>query len=209
MNAPSNTGAYAVAAGRADAEVEIKKSRFIAWADYASTREQAMALLAEAKKHYPDARHHCWAYLLGPGSAPLSQAFSDDGEPGGTAGKPMLNVLCHKGIGDIVVVVIRYFGGVKLGAGGLVRAYSQATQAVIDQLQTRIITPQSEYVVVADFATEQWLRHWLGQHQGELLAVHYADAVSYHIALAPQDLDSLQTQLAALGWSAVPAHSAN
>ncbi|AFU98553.1 IMPACT family protein [Simiduia agarivorans] len=207
MTEPTINGAYAVAAGRAEAETEVRKSRFIAWADRAQTREQAMALLADAKARYPDARHHCWAYLLGPGLTPASQAFSDDGEPGGTAGKPMLNVLSHKGIGDIAVVVIRYFGGIKLGAGGLVRAYSQATQAVIDQLETTMITPVSHYTVIADYAAEQWLRHWLGQHQGELVAVEYADQVTYRLALPQQFFADLQAPLAASGWSLLPDES--
>ncbi|MCW8886021.1 MAG: YigZ family protein [Motiliproteus sp.] len=112
---------YSVPQQRIEVETEIKKSRFIAWADRAENRDQAMAVLSEARNRYPDARHHCWAYLIGNPAQPKTQAMSDDGEPSGTAGKPILNVLQHNEIGDVMIVVSRYFGGIKLGAGGLVR----------------------------------------------------------------------------------------
>ena len=107
---------------------EVKKSKFFAFAACTPDRETAMQYLAAKRAEYPDARHHCWAYLLGNPHSPTSAAMSDDGEPSGTAGKPILNVLQHKGVGDITIIVTRYFGGIKLGAGGLVRAYSSAAQ---------------------------------------------------------------------------------
>ncbi|CAG0912002.1 unnamed protein product, partial [Cyprideis torosa] len=113
------SAAFFVPASRVEHELVVNKSRFIAWIAPASDREQAMALLDEARLAYPDARHHCWAYVLGNPSNAASAAANDDGEPAGTAGKPILNVIQHKAIGNIMVVVIRYFGGIKLGAGGL------------------------------------------------------------------------------------------
>lgn len=103
--------AYAVPAERTRAEIEIKKSRFIAYAQQVETREQGMQWLAEIKQQYPDARHHCWAYLIGNPSCASNAGMGDDGEPSGTAGKPILNVLQHKGVMDIMVIVVRYFGG--------------------------------------------------------------------------------------------------
>lgn len=96
-------------------KLDIKKSRFIAWAEKVTNRQEAMAFLERSKQTYPDAGHHCWAYQLGHPQSPISAAMSDDGEPSGTAGKPILNVLQHKNIGDVMVIVIRYFGGIKLG----------------------------------------------------------------------------------------------
>jgi putative IMPACT (imprinted ancient) family translation regulator len=94
---------YPIPAERARAEIEIKKSRFIAYADYVESREQAMQMLAELKATYPDARHHCWAYLLGDPSCASNAGMGDDGEPSGTAGKPILNVLQHKDVGYYTV----------------------------------------------------------------------------------------------------------
>ncbi|PID42286.1 MAG: YigZ family protein [Proteobacteria bacterium] len=154
---------------------EIKKSRFIARAARASDRSQAMALLELARADYPDARHHCWAYLFG---EPVSAAMSDDGEPSGTAGKPILNVLRHKDVSDIMIIVIRYFGGIKLGAGGLVRAYSAAAQLAMDALETEVVVPMCSGLATCDFAMEQPVRHWLSVNLGKVLAVDYqADAL--------------------------------
>ncbi len=114
-----------------ETETEVKKSRFIARATKVTDRQSAIAFVEQAKQDYPGARHHCWAYLLGNPASASSAAANDAGEPSGTAGKPILNVIQHKGVGDVIVVVIRYFGGIKLGAGGLVRAYSGAAEAVM------------------------------------------------------------------------------
>lgn len=166
-----------VPAAEAEAEIEIKKSRFIARAARAESREQAMAVIEQARADYPDARHHCWAYLIGDPDATVNAASNDDGEPGGTAGKPIFNVIQHKGIGDIVVVVIRYFGGIKLGAGGLVRAYSGATEAVLSQLPLTERQPHARRCLRLDFAKEQLLRHWAQEHNAEVLGVDYGQAV--------------------------------
>jgi len=136
-----------------------------------------MAALHKARHDYPDARHHCWAYQLGSPQQPSSVAFNDDGEPSGTAGKPILNVLNHKDIGDITVVVIRYFGGIKLGAGGLVRAYSAATQQALEQLPTTARVFREELALRCDFAHEAELRRQLELTEGEVVASHYSDSV--------------------------------
>lgn len=163
--------------------LEVKKSKFIAYAACAPDREAAMQLLAAKKAEYPDARHHCWAYLFGPPTMPSSVAFSDDGEPSGTAGKPILNVLQHKDVGDIMLVVTRYFGGIKLGAGGLVRAYSSAAQQVMEQLEVTEHVTLSETCVQADFKHEQFIRHWVAQHQGEIVDCAYTAEVTITLAL--------------------------
>lgn len=153
---------------------EIKNSKFIARVEHAEHRASAMAVLAQAKQDYPDARHHCWAYLLGDPAQPLSAAFSDDGEPLGTAGKPILNVLNHRGVGDIMVVVIRYFGGIKLGAGGLVRAYSAATQQAIEKLSTQQLVPKVELTLRCEYAQEPDLRRFIANLQGSIIDADYS-----------------------------------
>ncbi|CAH0992685.1 IMPACT family member YigZ [Sinobacterium norvegicum] len=178
-----NKQPYAIPAEAVELCYEIKKSKFIARVAYAGNRQQAMAVLEQARIDYPDARHHCWAYLLGDPKQPTSQAFSDDGEPSGTAGKPILNVLNHRGIGDIIVVVIRYFGGIKLGAGGLVRAYSTSTQQAVETLQTKTLVPMIEHRLLCDYAGEAEIRRWLEGAEGQLVDVDYGGELQMTIAL--------------------------
>ncbi|RUO34489.1 YigZ family protein [Aliidiomarina soli] len=164
-------------------ELVIKKSRFIGWAAPAATREEALQWVAKAQQDYPDARHHCWAYLLGRPEVATHAAANDDGEPSGTAGKPMLNVIQHKGIGNVVVIAIRYFGGIKLGAGGLLRAYSGTAERVLSQLPTTEQQSMTALDVRCDFAHEQVVRHFLEQHQGQLVDIRYSDRVQMRLEI--------------------------
>lgn len=176
-----------------ECELEVKKSRFIARATPVTTREEAMAFLGSTKQDYPDARHHCWAYLLGNPRSASSAGSNDDGEPSGTAGKPILNVIQHKGIGDVMVVVSRYFGGVKLGAGGLTRAYGNATEAVLSTLPLTRHQILLHRQLHCDFSHEQPLRHWAAQHKASVVSVEYSGAVSLALSLPIQSLPSLES----------------
>lgn len=122
---------YPIPANRARVEETILRSRFIATAAPTTTTGEARDFIAEIRAEFPDATHNCYAYVVGPPGATGQIGMSDDGEPSGTAGRPMLAVLLGSGVGDIAVVVTRYFGGMKLGTGGLVRAYSGAVKAVL------------------------------------------------------------------------------
>lgn len=178
---------YLQAQNSANCRIEIKKSEFIALAAPCNSREQAMSLLEQSKKDFPNARHYCWAYIVGDPNNAATMASSDDGEPSGTAGKPILNVLLHKNIGDLMLIIVRYFGGIKLGAGGLVRAYSQAADAVVNQLD--LIEPiiLQPWLFTCDFAQEQYLRHWLGLQQGHIERVDYSERVSLYALLPIQE----------------------
>lgn len=189
---------YAIPKGSNEVCYEIKKSRFIARVSYVTSRDEAMQALTQAKLDYPDARHHCWAYQIGPPHSPSLAAMSDDGEPSGTAGKPILNVIQHKGIGDTMVIVIRYFGGIKLGAGGLVRAYSQSVQQAYETMETTLRIELESYLVHCDFADEQAIRHWLGKHEGEVTDTRYQHAVILNISLDEQYLSEFKAFLNAL-----------
>jgi len=125
---------YPIPAGRARVEDEVKHSRFIATLEHAATTEEARAFLEEMRAEFPDATHNCWAYVAGPPGSPGETGAGDDGEPGGTAGRPMLAVLLGSEVGEIVAVVTRYFGGVKLGRGGLVRAYSGVVRRALREM---------------------------------------------------------------------------
>lgn len=117
-------------------EEDIKRSRFITSLGPASTVEEAQSFINGIREEFPDATHNCWAFLVGPPGSTSHVGMSDDGEPHGTAGRPMLNVLTHCEVGDIVAVSTRYFGGTKLGKGGLVRAYGGGVQLALDSLET-------------------------------------------------------------------------
>src|SRR5699024_10001502 len=139
----------------------------------------------------PDASHHCYAWLIG---APTSGegAMQDDGEPGGTAGKPIFNVIRHKGVGDVMVIVTRYFGGIKLGAGGLVRAYAGAAEAVLSAMEVVEHVPTTVVALNLDFALEQPLRHWCDQHGARLTDIRYGQGVTARVALAAAKCAQLQ-----------------
>lgn len=191
--------AYWVAKAQVEVEFEVKKSRFIARAGSAEDRDKAMAILAHMQRSYPDARHHCWAYQLGSPFSPYSAAMNDDGEPSGTAGRPILNVIQHKEIGNLMVVVSRYFGGVKLGAGGLVRAYSAAAEQAISALKLEHYQPKIFALVSCDFSREQVIRHWLEENQGNILSVDYQSQVLLNVALVEKDVPMFSDFLASVG----------
>lgn len=190
---------FTVPAGPVEVEYIVNKSRFIGRIHPVESREEALACIENARRDYPDARHHCWAFVVGPPDSPVAVAQSDDGEPAGTAGKPILNVLEHKRIGNILLVVIRYFGGIKLGAGGLVRAYSHSAQLAVDRGDFVRREPKADYLFRGDFAQEQPLRHWLGEHGGEVVDVFYGDGIRCHIRIPEKQAESLFALGASLG----------
>lgn len=180
---------YPVPAGYLERETEVKKSRFIARVAPVSSREDVKAWLDRAHREHPDARHICWAYQIGrPGSA-AEAATNDDGEPSGTAGKPILNVIQHKDMGDVLVMVIRYFGGIKLGAGGLVRAYAGAAESVLSAVDRAVQTPMARVRLALAFADEQPLRHWCDSHGATVDALDYSSCVQAQVSV-PESLES-------------------
>ena len=128
---------YPIPAASVRFQETISRSRFITTVAAVATPEQAHGLVAEVRAEFPDASHHCFAYVAGPPGSTAQIGMSDDGEPGGTAGRPMLAVLLGSGVGDVAAVVTRYFGGTKLGTGGLVRAYGGGVKAALAQLPLR------------------------------------------------------------------------
>ncbi len=190
---------YPVPTEEVFAEIIIKKSRFIAYARHIVSREAGMVWLAEIKAEYPDARHHCWAYLIGNPKCATNAGMGDDGEPSGTAGKPILNVLNHKGIGDVMIVVVRYFGGIKLGAGGLTRAYGQAAQAVIEILPTLQQVDKVQLALILDFKHEQYVRHCCDLFEGQIDNIDYAAQVQILLSLPVTNQVAMTTKLTDIG----------
>lgn len=178
------------------ARLEIKKSAFITYAYPVTSREQAMFHVEQLHEQYPDARHHCWAYIIGDPNNTTSAGFDDDGEPSGTAGKPILNVLQHKSIGNIIIIVVRYFGGIKLGAGGLTRAYAGSAQAVVDAMILSEYVPMSKIQILAEFATEAQCRYIVESLNGNIDNVSYSQQVTLTVTIAEATIADLKQQLA-------------
>ena len=164
-----------------EAEIVEKKSRFIATVSPVKTEEEALAFIEATKKKYWNARHNCFAYIVGEQQELMR--CSDDGEPNGTAGKPMLDVLTGAGLHQVVVVVTRYFGGTLLGTGGLVRAYSSSVQAGLasSQIVTRI--SGSKLQITTDYTGLGKIQYILGQRRISVQDTQYTDKVLMKVIL--------------------------
>ena len=143
---------YATISGRSIAEIEEKKSRFIAHLAHVESEEEALSFLEEIRTEHRMARHNVYAYILRGEGASERIRYSDDGEPAKTAGTPALEVLQHSGLTDLIVVVTRYFGGVLLGTGGLVRAYTTATARALENAEVVTVRSVVELQVTVDYA---------------------------------------------------------
>ncbi len=133
---------------------EIKKSTFIVHIGHTPDLNSAKAFIKNIEEKYSDARHNCWAHVAGNPGGSHVYGFSDDGEPNGTAGKPMLNVLVGSGLGEVTAVITRYFGGIKLGTGGLVRAYGGSLNNALAKLQTVVKVPSIELVGFSEYSMQ-------------------------------------------------------
>lgn len=179
-------------------ELVVKKSRFLAHAHPVASVVEADAVVTAVRKQHWDARHHCVALAVGPLAE--QQRSADDGEPSGTAGVPMLEVLRRRELTDLVVVVTRYFGGVLLGAGGLVRAYSSATSEVLDRARVLRRSAAVRVTVGVPHADAGRLHglllDWAGAHDAAVVDVAYAGAVTFELLVPPAHLDAFDAALA-------------
>lgn len=181
------------------ADLEIKKSQFIAFAYPVTSRDEAMFHVEQLRLEFPDARHHCWAYIIGDPNNTASAGFDDDGEPNGTAGRPILNVLQHKAIGNVIIIVVRYFGGIKLGAGGLTRAYAGSAQLAVDEMRLVEFVPKSTLIIETDFANEAQCRYIAAQLGGIIGEVNYSQTVQLPVTIADEHIAELQENLGTYG----------
>jgi uncharacterized YigZ family protein len=172
------------------AEIEIKKSRFLSHLYPVFSRAQAQSLLAEIRTQHPNAVHVCSVLLCSSDSS-----LDDDGEPSGTAAKPMYNVLNHKNIGNILAVVVRYWGGTKLGAGGLSRAYSQAISTAITHAQLVTVVELSELIVECAFADEAQLRHFCDTQQIEIRDAQYNECLTLRLTMEKQVIELMEQEI--------------
>jgi len=186
---------YSVPAQAINHELEEKRSRFITFIEPVASRADAMSFLAQLRLRFPDASHHCWAFVLGNPYSPSEMACSDDGEPSGSAGKPMLQILQYREVGDVMAVVVRYFGGTKLGVGGLVRAYGAAVQQAIEKTPLLKQVAKVSVNLKFDYAFEANIRHLLRESEGEIISCDYTECVTMQCLLEEKVLSDLRDSI--------------
>ncbi|TGN64010.1 YigZ family protein [Nocardioides eburneiflavus] len=186
---------YLTVAGDATGEVEDRGSRFLCTLRRVADEDEARGLVASLRREHWDARHHCSAFVLGPGGT--IQRSSDDGEPAGTAGAPMLEVLKGAGVSDVAAVVSRWFGGTLLGAGGLVRAYGDAVRAALAEAGTLRRALLTELALELDHADAGRVEGELRARGVRVLDVAYDARVRLLLAATPGDVDRLGEVVAA------------
>ncbi|MFC5723407.1 YigZ family protein [Streptomyces gamaensis] len=185
---------YRTVARAGEHEIEISRSRFICALAPAATEEEAQAFIARVRKEHPTARHHCFAYVLGADGS--VQKASDDGEPGGTAGVPMLQMLVRREVRYVVAVVTRYFGGVKLGAGGLIRAYGGVVGEALDVLGTVTRQRFRLAAVTVDHQRAGRLENDLRATGRSVREVSYGARVRIEVGLPEADVEAFRAWLA-------------
>ena len=188
--------AYKTLLASASDEFIVNKSRFIGYASPVKDEAEALAFLEEIRKKHRDATHNCYAYTLGSNMGVMR--YSDDGEPGGTAGLPMMEVIKKRAVCDCCVVVTRYFGGVLLGAGGLVRAYSHGCSIALEA--AKIVVMEESEQLLCEVAYPLWdrVQHALKSLQVQLLSSEFTSAVTFTLLVRLTDSESVQTELTRL-----------
>lgn len=191
-----NTARYTVPAGRHRVEQTIERSRFICTIQRVQDAPSAQALLRELNVEFQDATHHCWAYVAGPPGSTNVVGMSDAGEPHGTAGRPMLTVLLHSGVGEIAAVVTRYYGGTKLGTGGLVKAYGGTVQLALEQLPKTEWVDYVEVVISVAYPSVSAIQRAIGSLGAEMVEQEYGSEVRYRLRVPRANVAALRTAVA-------------
>lgn len=174
---------YLIPAASHQSEQTVKRSHFICHVKHCFDRNAAQLFIREIQERYSDANHDCWAYIAGEPSDPSCWAMNDDGEPKGCAGKPMFNVLQHSGIGEICVVVTRYFGGIKLGTGGMARAYSSTVQQALDALPKKTKHHYKNITVELAYNLQKTVEKILSEESSIILKTEYGSFVKLDIGI--------------------------
>lgn len=184
---------YKTTAENGTASYEIQKSRFIAYTSHVETEAEARDFVAAIKKKHFDARHNCSAWVLGADSS--QQKSNDDGEPGGTAGNPILEAIKQHGLTNVVVVVTRYFGGIKLGAGGLIRAYSHTASLGLEATPCLEVKPFCLMEAEMDYSLLGTVENWIRNKELRTGETAYLDKVTVRLLVKPADCEAISTEL--------------
>ncbi len=195
---------YLIPANKTQAEIEVKKSRFIATIGPVFSVDEAKAFIKEVKKEYGDAGHNVPAFLVGYGSS-VTKHCNDDGEPSGTAGRPILAVLEGSDLGDVAVVVTRYWGGTKLGTGGLVRAYGDAVKEVLQVVKRAEKVPTHTVMLAIPYTLLERVRLLSAQHGGNIQDEEFAADITLTIQFMQERFDAFQTDLNEMSHGSIAA----
>lgn len=194
---PQLSEQYTTVRREAHVEFEEKRSLFIGHAIHVESEEEAQAFIKQIKKKYSDATHNCFAYILGDGSI---ARYSDDGEPQGTAGMPMLETIRKSGVSDVCVVSTRYFGGILLGAGGLVRAYSHSTAIAIEGAEVVTYVPYKEYELRCGYSEYQKYSNILASACAVIDSTDFAADVCVRFAIKREESEKLLKKIQETGF---------
>ena len=195
---------YLIPTGPGEAELTEKRSRFLGHVRPVESEEEARAFIAQMKKQYYDARHNCWCYVLKDGP----ERYSDDGEPQGSAGLPMLEVFRKAGVYNAVCVVTRYFGGVLLGTGGLLRAYTKSAKDALDAAGLAMVRPWVQTELRCSYSLAERLKLEVAAAQGAVEELEYASDVLIKALIPPEGLETFSkrvTELTGGGVTVQPA----
>lgn len=184
---------YKTTAQNGTASYEIQKSRFIAYTSHVETEAEARDFVTAIKKKHFDARHNCSAWVLGADSS--QQKSNDDGEPGGTAGNPILEAIKQHGLTNVVVVVTRYFGGIKLGAGGLIRAYSHTASLGLEATPCLEVKPFCLMEAEMDYSLLGTVENWIRNEELRTGETAYLDKVTVRLLVEPSDCEAISAEL--------------
>jgi uncharacterized YigZ family protein len=194
----TEAGGYPIPARVVRVEETIQRSRFLTVLAHAPTPESAHLLLRSTRDEFPDATHHCWAFVAGPPGTTASIGMSDDGEPHGTAGRPMLTTLLHSGVGEIGAVCVRWYGGTKLGTGGLSRAYSGGVKSALDVLETETRVARTRVEMRVGYPHVDGLQRLLDEMDGIQVEERYGIEVTYLVDLPEVRFAAFERALAEL-----------
>jgi uncharacterized YigZ family protein len=175
-------------------EHQVVNSRFIATIAPAFSIDEARAFMGRIKNEYPDANHHVPVYMIGGGNT-VTEYFSDDGEPAGTSGKPALAVLRGSGLGDVVLVIVRYFGGTLLGTGGLVKAYTESAQLVVNTVGRGKRIPVHVAMAAIPYNLLERMRLLVPRHKGEILGEEFAGDITLTMQIPVSEYDVFRLDL--------------
>lgn len=192
----SGRARYPIPARTHRVEDVVRRSRFITTVAHAPDSEAAHAFVESIRKEFPDATHNCWAFVAGPPGTSAHVGMSDAGEPHGTAGRPMLSVLLHCGVGEIAVVCTRYFGGVKLGTGGLVRAYTDGVQHALEALATLERVDRALLIVALAYQDVDALQRLVAERGVTVEEQEYGENVRYVLGVPISESEAFRQALA-------------
>lgn len=173
------------------AEIVEKKSRFIANIYNVESKEEAEEKIKQIKKKYYDAKHHCFAFSIIEENG-ITQKSSDDGEPSGTAGAPILNIIKSNNLQNVVIIVTRYFGGILLGTGGLTRAYSEAAGKVVEQSELIQKEPGMEVELEIDYNDNEKFKYYCQKNNVNIIKIEYTENILYKIELNEKEYKKIE-----------------